>query len=64
MHDANSFHELFDQDFPFIIKYISLETDEVLEETVVDGPGAVMVKRYGPNVVRVEVHWPDGQVDK
>lgn len=58
------FHELAATDFPFTVKFISLETDELLDELVVEEPGVLRIKGYGPDKVRVEIHWPDGEVDK
>lgn len=57
------FHELRDEDFPFTIRYISVETGNVLEETVVDSPGVLVIKAHREKV-RVEIYWPDGEVDK
>lgn len=63
-NDNSSFVNLKPENYPFTVRFVSIETGEVLDEIYVDGPGAIMVKPYGPNMVNVEIHWPDGVVEK
>lgn len=59
------FHELSADDFPFTVKFFREETGELVHELTCDGPGMISIPplaQDGP--VRVEIHWPDGEVDK
>lgn len=64
MDRPSAFHTLAPEDFPFTIKFVSLETSEVVHEIRCDGPGVIEVPSFGENKVNVEIYWPDGTVEK
>ena len=57
-------HDLPARSFPFTVRQIDADTDELLSETVVDGPGVMDITGWAPRRVRVEIYWGDGSVTK
>lgn len=62
--DVFPYHDMHPDDFPFVVKFISRDTDELVHEITISGPGVVSVPGFGAGKVRVEVHWPDGTVER
>lgn len=65
MVDGVPFHELAASDFPFTVKFFRQATGELVHEFTVPEPGMISIpalSQDGP--VNVEIHWPDGTVEK
>lgn len=54
--DNEAFIDLPEEIFPFTVRIFDNQTDEMLQETVVDGPGAFPIAGYPDRHVRVEIY--------
>ena len=50
--------------YPFTVRFLDHETDEVLDTIEVAGPGLAEVPGFAPRKVDVAVTWPDGHTER
>lgn len=52
--------DLGGEQFPFIISAIAEDSDRVLWQAVVEGPGAIEVPGFAPRKIKMLIVWPTG----
>lgn len=55
-----AFHDFRPDQFPFRVRFIDLDTDELVHEIIVRGIGGVEVPGFAPRRVKVEITFANG----
>jgi hypothetical protein len=55
-----AFHDMRADSFPFRVRCIDMDTEEVVMEQVVYGPGSLKIDGWAPRRIKVEMTMPNG----